>query len=84
MTRAERSVIDDKIMASPTDCKLMTENQEIEDQILQCGLKLKNKVNMKLTEDKKMSHNNIWRTHRELTDGPKKSHGKIYSLLLGQ
>ncbi len=32
--RAERKVIDDEIKASPTDCKLMTEKQEIEDQIL--------------------------------------------------
>jgi hypothetical protein len=32
--RAERAVIDDEIKASPTYCKLMTEKQEIEDQIL--------------------------------------------------
>jgi hypothetical protein len=32
--RAERAVIDDEIKASPADCKLMTERQEIEDQIL--------------------------------------------------
>jgi hypothetical protein len=39
---------------------------------------------MKLMEDEKMAHINAWRTHREITDGLKKSHGKIYSLLLGQ
>jgi hypothetical protein len=39
---------------------------------------------MKLTEEEKMLHSNVWHTHRELTDGIKKSHGKIYSLLLGQ
>jgi hypothetical protein len=39
---------------------------------------------MKLMEDKKMSHCNVWHTHHELTDGLKKSHSKIYSLLLGQ
>jgi hypothetical protein len=39
---------------------------------------------MKLVEDKKMLHSNAWRTHCENTDGMKKSHGKIYSLLLGQ
>jgi hypothetical protein len=32
--RAERAVIDDEIKATPSDCKLMTEKQEIEDQIL--------------------------------------------------
>jgi hypothetical protein len=41
-------------------------------------------VDMKLTKDKKMLHSNAWRTHRELTDGLKKSRGKIYSLLLEQ
>jgi hypothetical protein len=39
---------------------------------------------MKLTEGKKMLHSKAWRTHCELTDGLKKSHGKIYSLLLGK
>jgi hypothetical protein len=39
---------------------------------------------MKLAEDKKMLHSNAWCTHLELTDGLKKSRGKIYSLLLGQ
>jgi hypothetical protein len=39
---------------------------------------------MKLMEDKKMAHSNAWRTRREITDGLKKSRGKIYSLLLGQ
>jgi hypothetical protein len=32
--RAEGAVIDDEIKVSPTDHKLMTEKQEIEDQIL--------------------------------------------------
>jgi hypothetical protein len=32
--KAERAVIEDETKVSPTDCKLMTEKQEIEDQIL--------------------------------------------------
>ncbi len=32
--RAEKAAIEDRIKASPTDCKLMTEKQKIEDQIL--------------------------------------------------
>ncbi len=32
--RTERAVIEDEIKASPTGCKLMTEKQEIEDQML--------------------------------------------------
>jgi hypothetical protein len=39
---------------------------------------------MKLTDDEKTAHSNVWRTHRELTESLKKSRGKIYSLLLGQ
>jgi hypothetical protein len=39
--RAERAVIEDKNKASPTDCKLMMEKQEIKDQILSCEIKLK-------------------------------------------
>jgi hypothetical protein len=39
---------------------------------------------MKLKEDKKMSHSNACCTQRELTNGLKKSRGKIYYLLLRQ
>jgi hypothetical protein len=39
---------------------------------------------MKLTDDENMAHNNAWRSHRKVTNGLKKSCGKIYSLLLGQ
>jgi hypothetical protein len=62
----------------------MTEKLDIVDQILRCEIKLKDKVEMKLTDDKKMAHNNAWQSHHEVTGGLKKSHGKIYSLLLGQ
>ncbi len=62
----------------------MTEKQEIKDQILWCEIELKDEIEMKLMEDKKMAHSNAWRTRREITDGLKKSRGKIYSLLLGQ
>jgi hypothetical protein len=63
--------------------KLMMEKQEIEVEILQCEIKLKDKVMMKLTEDEKMSYSNVWCTHCELTDGLKKSHGKITLCCLG-
>jgi hypothetical protein len=45
---------------APTDCKLMTEKQDIVDQILHCEIKLKDEVEMKLTDDKKMAHINAW------------------------
>ncbi len=47
-------------------------------------MKLVNEVDMKLTEDEKISHANAWRSHRETTESLKKSRGKVYSLLLGQ
>lgn len=71
--RSDKTVIDDEIKSSPTDCKLMTEKQEIEDQIPWCEIKLKDEVEMKLTEDKKMMHSNTWQTHCELTDSMKKA-----------
>jgi hypothetical protein len=87
----ESLAIDEEIKVAPTDHKLMTEKRDIVDQILRCEIELKdevemklNEVEMKLTEDEKMAHNNAWQSHREVTDGLKKSHGKIYSLLLGQ
>jgi hypothetical protein len=39
---------------------------------------------MKLTDNKKMVHDNAWRSHGETTQGLKKSRGKVYLLLLGQ
>jgi hypothetical protein len=76
--------IDNEIKQAPTDCKLMPEKQDVVDQILHCETKLKDEVKMKLTDDKKMAHNNAWQSHRKVTAGLKKSRGKIYSLLLGQ
>ncbi len=56
----------------------------MDDQIAKCNIKLDDEVEMKLTEDEKAAHANMWRTHREATDSLKKSRGKIYSLLIGQ
>jgi hypothetical protein len=39
---------------------------------------------MKLMENKKMAHSNTWQTHCKVTDGMKKSCGKIYLLLFRQ
>jgi hypothetical protein len=82
--RLEKAVIDDEIKAPPTECRLMTEKQQIKDQFLCCEIKLKDKVEMKLAKDENMAHRNAWQTHHEVADGLKKSRAKIYSLLLGQ
>jgi hypothetical protein len=39
---------------------------------------------MKLTDNKVMAHSNVWRSHRETTEGLQKSRGKVFSLLLDQ
>jgi hypothetical protein len=41
-------------------------------------------VEMRLTDNEKISHSNAWCTHQETTGSLKKSRGKVYSLLLGQ
>jgi hypothetical protein len=70
--------IDEEIKVAQTDRKLITEKRDIVDQILRW-------CEIELTEDEIiMAHNNAWQSHREVTDGLKKSRGKIYSLLLGQ
>ncbi len=56
----------------------------LKDQILKCEIDLNNEVEMKLMEDKKMAHSNVWRSYRETTEGLKRSRGKVYLLLLGQ
>ncbi len=62
----------------------MKERQEIEDQILKCEIDLNNEVAIKLTDNEKMAHSNAWYSHCEMTEGLKKSRGKVDLLLLGQ
>jgi hypothetical protein len=68
----------------------MKERQVIDDQILKFEIDLNNEVEiMKLTDDKKNAYSHTWRSHawrshREMTEGLKKSRGKVYLLLLGQ
>ncbi len=56
----------------------------MEDKIAKDNIKLNDEVEMRLTEDEKISHSNAWHTHQETTESLKKSRGKVYSLLLGQ
>jgi hypothetical protein len=82
--RAEKTAIEAKIISAPTNCGLLKELREVGDQIAKGDIKLKDEVEMKLTNDEKTAHSNAWRTHCESSDSLKKSRGKIYSLLLGQ
>jgi hypothetical protein len=81
---AEQNEILKEIATQPNNHDSMKERQEIEDQTLKCEIDLNNEVEMKLMDDKKMTHSNAWRSHHETTEGLKKSRGKVYLLLLGQ
>ena len=56
----------------------------MDDHITKGVIKLNDEVEMKLTDDEKMAHSNVWWIHRETTESLKKSRGKVYSLLLSQ
>ncbi len=82
--RAEKMALKAKIISAPTDCGLLKELCKVDDQIAKGDIKLKDEVEMKLTNDEKIAHSNVWHTHCKLSNSLKKSRGKIYSLLLGQ
>ncbi len=82
--RAEKTAIKAKIISAPTDCGLLKELHKVDDQIAKGDIKLKDEVDMKLTNDEQTAHSNAWRSHCESSSSLKKSRGKIYSLLLGQ
>ncbi len=82
--RAEKTAIKAEIISAPTNCGLLKELREVDDQFAKGDIKLKDEVKMKLTNNEKTAHSNAWHSHCELSDSLKKSRGKIYSLLLGQ
>jgi hypothetical protein len=82
--RAEKTAMKAKVISAPTDCGLLKELHEVDDQIAKGDIELKDEVKMKLTDDEKTAHSKAWRTHRESSNSLKKSRGKIFSLLLGQ
>ncbi len=82
--RAEKMAIKAEIISAHTDCGLLKELHEVDDQIAKGDIELKDEVEMKLTNDEKTVHSNAWHSHRESSNSLKKSRGKFYSLLLGQ
>ena len=82
--RDEMVEIKGKLAANPGNHSLRKEMQEVKDDIAKTKIKLKDEVEIKLTDNEKTAHNNAWRTHREASKSLKKSRGKVYSLLLGQ
>jgi hypothetical protein len=73
--RDEKLAIEAEIQVAPTDCGLLKEMREVDDQIAKGEIELADEIEMKLTEDK-IAHANAWRTHRETTESLKKSRGK--------
>jgi hypothetical protein len=82
--RAEKMAIKAKIISAPTDRGFLKELREVDDQIAKGDIKLKDEVEMKLTDNEKTAHSNAWHSHCESSNSLKKSRGKIYTLLLGQ
>ena len=81
----EKAAIQAELLAgSSSDRTLLKELREVDDQMAKAEIELVDEVDMKLTEDEKISHSNARRSHRETTESLKKSRGKVYSLLLGQ
>ncbi len=81
---AEQNEILKEIATQSTNQDLVKKRREVEDQTLKCEIDLSNEVEMKLTDNEKMAHNNAWPSHCETAEVVKKSRGKVYSLLLGQ
>ncbi len=81
--RVEKTAIETKINNAPTSRGLLKELQEVDDEIAKGNIELNDEVEMRLTEDEKISHSNTWHTHGETTESLK-SRGKVYTLLLGQ
>jgi hypothetical protein len=82
--RANKTAIEAKIISAPTNCGLLKELREVDDQSAKGDIELKDEVKMKLTNDEITAHSNAWHSHCNLSNSLKKSRGKIYSLLLRQ
>jgi hypothetical protein len=82
--RTEKLAIEAELVPAPANRGLLKEKREVDEDIAKVEIELADEVGMKLTEDKKISHSNAWRTHRKTNESLKKSRGNIYSLLIGQ
>ncbi len=56
----EKAAIQAELLASPNDRTLLRELREVEDQMAKAEIDLTDEVDMKLTEDEKISHSNAW------------------------
>ena len=82
--RDKRLEIKGKLDAGPGNCSLMKEMRQVKDDIAKTVIKLKDEIDLKLTEDEMAAHSNAWITYQESSKSLKKDRGVIYSLLLGQ
>ena len=69
---------------SNSGLSLRAEKTAIEAGIIQAPTNhgLLKEATMKLTDNEKIAHSNVWRSHQEKTESVKKRRGKVYSLLL--
>ena len=73
--RTEKLAIEAELVPAPANRGLLKEKREVDEDIAKVEIELADEVGMKLTEDKKISHSNAWRTHRENNESPNKSRG---------
>ena len=56
--KAEKMAVEANIIQAPTNCGLLKELQEVDNQITRGNIELTNDVEMKLTDDEKTAHSN--------------------------
>jgi hypothetical protein len=61
--RVEKTAIETEINNAPTNRRFLKELQEVDNKIAKGDIKLNDEVEMRLTDDEKISHSNMWRTH---------------------
>jgi hypothetical protein len=61
--RAEKTAIEAEINQASTNCGLLKELQEVDNQIARGTIKLNDDAKMKLTDLEKTAHSNVWRIH---------------------
>ena len=77
--RAEKMAIAAIIISVPTDppdSRFLKELCKVDGQIAKCDIELNDEVEMKLTDNEKMAHSNVWHTHQKTTESLKKSRGR--------
>ena len=61
--RDKRLEIKGKLAANPGNCSLRKDMREVKDDIAKTKIKLKDEIDLKLTDDEMAAHSNTWLTY---------------------